>query len=132
MRWIHEVVLDTFHLESKIAQDLKAVAEQQKEQEREQQVFSADMVMKTVLNKDQQAPQKRQKGSGACSLKTLSMSRLGRDIQAKEKKGHDSLEDALAARDLAHWHVTQSLNSLSTNLLQPPLEEPDHQAEHHT
>jgi hypothetical protein len=50
----------------------------------------------------EQTPRKGRKGSGALSLKTLAMVRLGREIQAGGKKGHDSLEDALAARDLAH------------------------------
>jgi RNA exonuclease 1 len=31
--------------------------------------------------------------------------KLGREIQTTEQKGHDSLEDAIAARDLAHWHI---------------------------
>lgn len=53
--------------------------------------------------KAQQKP-KRVKGTGPCSLKTLTRTRLGREIQTGSK-GHDSLEDALAARDLAHWLV---------------------------
>ncbi|PGH01444.1 hypothetical protein GX51_05251 [Blastomyces parvus] len=47
----------------------------------------------------------RIKGSGTLSLKTLARERLGRDIQNAGNKGHDSLEDALAARDLVHWHI---------------------------
>ncbi|EGE80296.1 RNA exonuclease [Blastomyces dermatitidis ATCC 18188] len=50
-------------------------------------------------------PKKRNKGSGKLSLKTLARERLGRDIQNAGNKGHDSLEDALAARDLVHWHI---------------------------
>ena len=38
------------------------------------------------------------------SLKALAMKQLGRVIQVG-KKGHDSLEDALAARDLIHAHI---------------------------
>ncbi|KAK4140125.1 ribonuclease H-like domain-containing protein [Dichotomopilus funicola] len=38
------------------------------------------------------------------SLKALAMRRLGRAIQMGNK-GHDSLEDALAARDLIHAHI---------------------------
>jgi RNA exonuclease 1 len=37
------------------------------------------------------------------SLKTLAKQYLGRDIQMG--KGHDSLEDAVAARDLVHYNV---------------------------
>ncbi|KAF1912739.1 hypothetical protein BDU57DRAFT_541469 [Ampelomyces quisqualis] len=39
------------------------------------------------------------------SLKSLAKLRLGRDIQTGGKKGHDSLEDATAARDLVHWSI---------------------------
>ena len=48
---------------------------------------------------------KKTKGSGPFSLKTLAKTRLGRDIQMVGNKGHDSYEDALASRDLAHWLV---------------------------
>ncbi|OJD13444.1 hypothetical protein AJ78_06097 [Emergomyces pasteurianus Ep9510] len=61
------------------------------------------------LGKPKQGVRKRNnKGSGKLSLKTLARERLGREIQNAGKKGHDSLEDALAARDLAHWHVVNS------------------------
>ncbi|KLJ07546.1 hypothetical protein EMPG_16960 [Blastomyces silverae] len=53
----------------------------------------------------QEPRKKRNKGSGKLSLKTLARERLGRDIQNAGNKGHDSLEDALAARDLVHWHI---------------------------
>lgn len=49
--------------------------------------------------------QQKQKGSGRFSLRTLTKVKLGRDIQNAGKLGHDSLEDAIASRDLAHWHV---------------------------
>lgn len=41
----------------------------------------------------------------AMALKTLARERLGRHIQ---RKTHDSTEDAVAARDLIHWHVTKA------------------------
>ncbi|KAM0414721.1 hypothetical protein ACHAPT_013438 [Fusarium lateritium] len=44
------------------------------------------------------------------SLKSLSLKRLQRAIQAKGK-GHDSLEDALAARDLLHWNIVRAIDS---------------------
>jgi len=53
----------------------------------------------------QQPKPRKPKGSGALSLKTLSREKLGRDIQMAGNKGHDSLEDAIAARDIAHWIV---------------------------
>jgi len=51
---------------------------------------------------EQQPKQKKKKGSGARSLKTLARVKLGRDIQLKE---HDSIEDAVATRDLVDWFV---------------------------
>lgn len=42
---------------------------------------------------------------GGKSLKNLSFWRLGRVIQ--KGKGHCSLEDALACRELVHWHICQ-------------------------
>jgi len=55
------------------------------------------------LKADQQEkPKKRPKGSGALSLKALTMVRWGREIQTAGNRGHDSLEDAIVARDLAH------------------------------
>ncbi|OAX77254.1 hypothetical protein ACJ72_08450 [Emergomyces africanus] len=53
----------------------------------------------------QEPRKKKNKGSGKLSLKTLARERLGRAIQDAGKRGHDSLEDAFAARDLAHWHI---------------------------
>lgn len=39
------------------------------------------------------------------SLKSLAKERLGREIQLRGN-GHDSLEDAIATRDLLHWHLS--------------------------
>lgn len=106
MRWIHSVVVDTFLIESTIPKDPKGdVAKEEKPPEPSTVVLMDNAVS---LNKDQQTPPKRRKGSGTRSLKTLSMVRLGREIQTGGKKGHDSLEDAVATRDLAHWHVVHN------------------------
>ncbi|PGH16602.1 hypothetical protein AJ79_01708 [Helicocarpus griseus UAMH5409] len=50
--------------------------------------------------------------SGGLSLKMLARERLGREIQTAGNKGHDSLEDALATRDLVHWHVVNRREQL--------------------
>lgn len=50
---------------------------------------------------------KKSKGYGAMSLKTLTLLRLGRVIQDSKKTGHDSLEDAIATRDLARLVVLE-------------------------
>lgn len=45
--------------------------------------------------------------SVSLSLKTLMKQCLEKDVQTGGRKGHDSLEDAVAARDLVHWQITQ-------------------------
>ncbi|KAG5770717.1 hypothetical protein H9Q69_010120 [Fusarium xylarioides] len=45
------------------------------------------------------------------SLKKLAGERLGRSIQ--QGKGHDSLEDAIATRDLLHWNVLKLTGGLA-------------------
>jgi DNA polymerase III epsilon subunit-like protein len=94
MRWIHSVVVDTYLIEF-----AKAKAAQKIKEAKPPIVVSID----TGATPTEQTPRKGGKGSGALSLKTLAMVRLGREIQAK--KGHDSLEDALAERDLAHYEL---------------------------
>lgn len=49
-------------------------------------------------------PKKKPKGSGRFSLKSLTKHRVGREIQMG-KNGHDSVMDAVATRDVAHWNV---------------------------
>jgi DNA polymerase III epsilon subunit-like protein len=39
------------------------------------------------------------------SLKNLAKKYLSRDIQMSGRDGHDSLEDAVAARDLVHYQI---------------------------
>jgi RNA exonuclease 1 len=46
---------------------------------------------------------------GGRSLKNLLSRRLGREIQ-KGEKGHCSFEDAMACRELVHWHCCQISN----------------------
>ncbi|KAH6623424.1 hypothetical protein F5144DRAFT_615214 [Chaetomium tenue] len=48
---------------------------------------------------------RRKNNPDGMSLKALTMKHLGRAIQVGTK-GHDSLEDALAARDLVHAYIT--------------------------
>lgn len=53
----------------------------------------------------QKSSKARSKGTGDLALKTLTLAKLGRNIQNAGKAGHDSLEDAIAARDLVHWYM---------------------------
>ncbi|KAE9979679.1 hypothetical protein EG328_000729 [Venturia inaequalis] len=53
-----------------------------------------------------QSVKSKSRGSGDLSLKTLTLVKLGREIQNAAKKGHCSLEDAIATRDIVHWYIT--------------------------
>lgn len=133
MRWIHPMVVDTLLIEStivKAAKDKQETAAKEKvarelreaevtsgapdkdEQKpgKEQKEKEAELVIPPITadgapKKVEQKPPKKPKGFGPKTLKTLAMAKLGREIQGSGKKGHDSVEDALAARDLAHWYV---------------------------
>ncbi|KAF2664935.1 hypothetical protein BT63DRAFT_80190 [Microthyrium microscopicum] len=124
LRWIHDCIVDSFVLE-----DLMVKAEAQRiaeiEEERLKVSISPDYVPKMDIseaaaplrveeeptaqakNGDTKKPRKP-KGSGRLSLKTLAMIRLGRPIQ--NSFGHDSKEDALAARDIVEWHIFNPTN----------------------
>ncbi|RMZ70506.1 rna exonuclease [Pyrenophora seminiperda CCB06] len=73
-----------------------------------------DVVVQVATKAPQVEPkkkkQKKPKGSGDLALKTLLKRYLGRDIQMKGNLGHDSMEDAIAARDLVHWMVKRRLD----------------------
>jgi RNA exonuclease 1 len=103
MRWIHPIVVDTLLIES-----MKAKAAQEKEAKAIAEPIDPAIITDMTSNVAQEALKKGRKGPGTLSLKTLAMVRLNREIQSNGNKGHDSLEDALAARDLAHWHVMNS------------------------
>lgn len=114
MRWIHNVVLDTWLVESgkKKAQQMESSVKVEAEQDgQEQKMFLTQSLGLEDVGKVQDArrnaeeSKRKLKGSGALSLKTLTLERLGRNIQTAGKQGHDSLEDAIATRDLAHWNV---------------------------
>jgi DNA polymerase III epsilon subunit-like protein len=64
------------------------------------------MVGNSTTATDGVPKKKKAKGTGDLALKTLLKKYLATDIQTKGNKGHDSLEDATAARDLVHWMVS--------------------------
>jgi RNA exonuclease 1 len=99
LRWIHPNVIDTYILESA----LNAAAEKETSAHLESTLEL--LTLSDVKIKDNtEGGQKRPKGSGRLSLKTLSKVKLGREIQTG-RNGHDSIEDALAARDLVHAYL---------------------------
>lgn len=124
LRWIHDVIVDTLLLEQRIQprgeehekrRDKKQQQQQQQQQqEKEEQDekapeddtqdggVSLQTVVESVKPVEEIQPEKPK--YPGLSLKALALERLNREIQVKGK-GHDSLEDALATRDLLLWHI---------------------------
>lgn len=118
LKWLHPKVVDSYVIEFKKVkkeEDEKRAQEEAEKKAREDQGLpavvderggkgaeenAADMEPGEVKEK-----KKKVKGSGRLSLKTMMRECLGKDIQAGNR-GHDSLEDAVAARDLVHWLIT--------------------------
>lgn len=96
LRWIHHRVVDSFIVES--------VRRKHNMQPEEMSGSEEDGGKKAETGEIIANQKHRQKGSGSMSLKTLAMERLGRAIQVG-KNGHDSMEDAIAARDLIHSYI---------------------------
>ncbi|KAK4039348.1 hypothetical protein C8A01DRAFT_16657 [Parachaetomium inaequale] len=114
LRWIHHRVVDSFTVESarRKAAELKAEQEKKRKEANEpkkgDKPKEADRPKKGDRPKEEVPGNKQKRGKNnpdGMSLKALAMKHLGRAIQVG-KKGHDSLEDALAARDLVHAHIT--------------------------
>jgi RNA exonuclease 1 len=113
LRWIHNVVVDSQIVES------ARIKNEEEEKEAAKKIGMIEHGEYGINSKDgnvnakpaaQGAPaipkQKKPKGTGDLALKTLAKKLLGRDIQMKGKVGHDSLEDAVAARDVVHWQIS--------------------------
>ena len=97
LRWIHPNVVDTHIVE---------IEKRQKQRE----------ILEKMAGEAGEAKRKEfeaQLGPGTLSLKRLAMDRLNRNIQTGNK-GHDSIEDAVATRDIAHWHVVATLKEASS------------------
>lgn len=97
LRWIHPTVVDTFLLEK---MNVKAAPQVE--------------VASHRSGKKHLAQRQGRKEPGPLALQSLARLRLDREIQTT-KKGHDSLEDALAARDLAHWNIIRRQHSIETS-----------------
>jgi DNA polymerase III epsilon subunit-like protein len=121
LRWIHPLVVDSYVIEEPAIRGAEALEKERlKAEQMEKEDMELEMRRKGELplfdpeekkkadeekKKKEAAKPKAPKGSGKLSLKTLARTRLGREIQSADRNGHDSLEDALAARDLVHWHI---------------------------
>ncbi|WYZ46768.1 hypothetical protein EsH8_IX_000993 [Colletotrichum jinshuiense] len=134
LRWIHPLVVDSLILATAArAEREKREEEEAEEEERRKKAAAAaavavalqegDLISFDELRVSTPADDEKNAGgdtaetergkrkSGGLSLKALAAELLGRSIQ-KGKMGHDSLEDALAARDLVHWYVAQKCTEL--------------------
>lgn len=60
---------------------------------------------KEEREKEEREKRRVRRPEDGMSLKALAKKKLGRVIQDGGNKGHDSVEDAVAARDLVHHHV---------------------------
>jgi RNA exonuclease 1 len=112
MKWIHENVVDSLVIEFNIKkrrEDKEKKAEEEAIAKAKADGTYVEPVKETAVpgesaNGLAKKPKKRK--GGDLSLKALADRRLGRKIQLGEgTTGHDSLEDAIAARDLVHWHI---------------------------
>ncbi|GKT94675.1 3'-5' exonuclease [Colletotrichum tofieldiae] len=122
LRWIHPLVVDSLLL----ATAARAEREKREEEEAARKDAAAaaaaaafeedddDLISFRELDLEpRETPEKAsaekagaKRKPGGLSLKALTSDMFNRQIQ-KGKEGHDSLEDALAARDIVHWFVMQ-------------------------
>jgi RNA exonuclease 1 len=121
LRWIHPLVVDSSVIEGKFASARRALAaaaaKKAKEEAEMLEAVGGEMmeaVEGEIVTRSKETkkhveiapePHKTKKGEGDCSLKTLTEKRLGRKIQTAGNRGHDSLEDAIAARDVVNWII---------------------------
>lgn len=104
LRWIHHRVVDTLMVEDPFARADRARVE-----------TAHAEALQTAMENEQPAPPPPKPQHPGCSLKALTKAYLNRNIQVG-KKGHDSLEDAMATRDLLHWHINNRLPKLTPEL----------------
>ncbi|KAG5951128.1 hypothetical protein E4U53_003730 [Claviceps sorghi] len=108
LRWIHRVIIDTLLIETKRRQ-YELLSSQALKDSRSPdatpEAAGADNATNIEGNKSPDLPKE-----GGLSLKSLALKRLHRVIQVKGR-GHDSLEDARATRDLLHWYMANPFNA---------------------
>lgn len=106
LRWIHTVIVDTQMVKARRERernaDEAAKAESSvKDSIREQIGGGDDSAGANDQTNEDDSSSKRE---GGLSLKALASQRLNREIQI-QGRGHDSVEDALATRDLLCWQL---------------------------
>lgn len=104
LRWLHATVVDTYSLAA-FKPRTPQVKEEAGGKGKVRESMAEGQGAADGENPSGPGGRKSQKGCGPRSLKTLALEKLGRVIQDAGNKGHDSLEDAIATRDLAWWAV---------------------------
>lgn len=129
LKWLHSRVVDSYVIEFNVMKKEEEEKKTQEEQEKRVREIMERMqlednkaseaaglpaiVDETVEQKEEEeavpvgevkAKIRKPKGSGRLSLKTMARELLGKEIQTGQ--GHDSLEDADAARQLVHWLIS--------------------------
>ncbi|KAM0269056.1 hypothetical protein ACHAQH_009834 [Verticillium albo-atrum] len=107
LNWIHPLVVDSHIVEAAFQKAQKEQEETDREvAEAERQWLEGGPGPSADVEETDEKQEKKQLSSqrGKLTLKSLAQERLGRQIQM-DRRGHDSLEDAMAARDIVHWHV---------------------------
>ncbi|KAL9942236.1 hypothetical protein ACHAO5_008152 [Verticillium nonalfalfae] len=110
LNWIHPIIVDSHLVEAAYQKAKQEQEEADRESaEAERQWLEGGPGPSADAEKIDEKKEKKQQSSqrGKLTLKSLAQERLGRQIQMG--RGHDSLEDAMAARDLVHWHVLRLL-----------------------
>jgi RNA exonuclease 1 len=109
LRWIHRDIVDTC-----IVENVRRLAIQAEKKPDDGQVYAAPAPVDTDEKETSPAPEfkaaaeKSAEKTGGLSLKALALEHLNRTIQPKGR-GHDSLEDAVATRDLLHFQITRAI-----------------------
>ena len=111
LRWIHSSVVDTLLIEKNARLPEKPTEKADGGSGSSELAATAKAIGSETEQPNTEEPMTEEpKTSGGCSLKFLALERLGRTIQIR-RKGHDSLEDATATRDLLHWHISRTTDA---------------------
>lgn len=127
LRWIHERCVDSFVVEEGVRKKIKAKEEEEekekekvREKQKEERLLEISLhcgpgmaeetrrmmeEQEEIKGKVKVKKMRGKRGEDGMSLKALTKKKLGRVIQDGGKKGHDSVEDAVATRDLIHFHI---------------------------
>jgi len=114
LRIIHKRIVDTFLLEPVPEQvhgtenTMDVLAEVDGLNDHTTTPANDDVLAEQLPSEDKPKPKPKHKKGGPRSLQFLAKTKLGREIQTSV---HDSVEDAVATRDILHWAVVNGSNA---------------------